>query len=151
MPGLLPCLAGIRQRGLTLGIVSNAQFYTPELFPALLGRTLEELGFDSELQFYSYQSGEAKPSKALYEQAYDRLSQRGFAVHEVLYMGNDLLNDVLPASQVGFRTALFAGDARSLRMRPDDPRVAGLLPDLVVTELSQLPVCLDTPDHTNRG
>ena len=45
------------------------------------------------------------------------LGKNGVAPGEVLYVGNDMLNDVYAAGQVGFRTALFAGDQRSLRMR----------------------------------
>ena len=53
-----------------------------------------------------------------------------------------MLNDVLPAKQVGFRTALFAGDRRSLRQREDDLRVSKIVPDLVLTELGQLDGCI---------
>jgi putative hydrolase of the HAD superfamily len=52
------------------------------------------------------------------------------------------LNDVFAASQVGFRTALFAGDARSLRRRDQDPRCAGATPDVILTELTQLLQCV---------
>ena len=142
MPGLDDCLDQLRDRRMQLGIVSNAQFFTPEMFPALLGRTLEELGFNAELQWYSYRYGRAKPDIWLFEQARAGLSQRGVAASEVLYVGNDMLNDVFPASCVGFRTALFAGDARSFRPRRGDPRVAHVVPDLVITDLSMLSRCL---------
>jgi putative hydrolase of the HAD superfamily len=49
-----------------------------------------------------------------------------------------MLNDIYPARKAGFKTALFAGDQRSLRMRSDDPRCRDLTPDLVVTDLGQL-------------
>ena len=142
MPGLDDCLDQLRDRRMQLGIVSNAQFFTPEMFPALLGRTLEELGFNAELQWFSYRYGRAKPDIWLYERARAGLSQRGVAASEVLYVGNDVLNDVFPASRVGFRTALFAGDARSFRPRRGDPRVAHVVPDLVITDLSMLSRCL---------
>lgn len=54
-----------------------------------------------------------------------------------------MLKDVWPAQAVGFRTALFAGDARSLRKRDEDERIRGVVPDLVVTELSQIAGCLN--------
>lgn len=142
MPGLRHCLGALRQAGLTLGIISNAQFYTPELFPALLGATLEEVGFDPGLQYYSYRLGQAKPGRLLYETARQGLRQRGIRSEQALYVGNDMLNDILPAGTLGFRTALFAGDARSLRRRRDDPRTAGISPDLVITELSAIAGCV---------
>jgi len=49
-----------------------------------------------------------------------------------------MLNDIYPAQKVGFQTALFAGDKRSLRLRNDDPRCKNLKPDLVITDLIQL-------------
>ncbi len=141
MPQAGECLAELRGQGLLLGIVSNAQFYTPLLFPALLDHSAEEWGFDRQLQVYSYRHGHAKPGLALYALAAQALAARGIVAKEVLYVGNDLLNDIAPASRLGFRTALFAGDARSLRLRQDDPRVAGVTPTLVITDLAEIPRC----------
>jgi len=142
MPNLVPTLTGLRSAGLTLGLVSNAQFYTPEAFPALVGRSLAELGFADDLLFYSYRHGQAKPGVALYRLAVQALQLRGIPPQRALYVGNDLRNDIGPAARLGFRTALFAGDARSLRLRPGDPRCAGVVPDLVVTDLRELLDCL---------
>jgi putative hydrolase of the HAD superfamily len=125
-----------------LGIVSNAQFFTPTLFSALLGRDLADLGFRPRLLFYSYRFGQAKPGRFLYERSQEALAALGVAPAEVLYIGNDMLNDVRPAGEVGFRTALFAGDERSLRLRNGDRRVAGGAPDLVLTGLDQLTPCV---------
>jgi FMN phosphatase YigB (HAD superfamily)/glycosyltransferase involved in cell wall biosynthesis len=144
MPHVAECLAELRAAGRRLGIVSNAQFFTPELFPALMGRPLAELGFDPRCQYYSYQHGQAKPSEYLYRLAADRLSGEGIAAADVLYIGNDLRNDIWPAAAVGFRTALFAGDACSLRMRQDESELAGFEPDAVVTDLAQVPALLTT-------
>jgi len=142
MPDLLPVLEGLRRAGRTLGVVSNAQFFTPEVFPALLQQTLADLGFDPELQFYSYQHGRAKPSLELYRLAAAALQRRGIAAERAVYVGNDMRNDIAPAARLGFRTALFAGDARSLRSRAGDPLCAGIVPDLVVTSLSDLLQCV---------
>jgi len=142
MPGLRQCLESLRDRGLLLGIISNGQFYTRELFPALLGHPAEFWGFDSELQHYSYRHGLAKPGPDLYEMAARALRGRGVEPAGVLYVGNDMLNDIRPASMLGFRTALFAGDARSLRLRRDDPQLDGVKPDVVLTALGELDECL---------
>ncbi|QGJ70815.1 Haloacid dehalogenase domain protein hydrolase [Planctomycetales bacterium 10988] len=144
MPHLVECLERFQAKGIALGIVSNAQFFTPLLFPSLIDRTLEDFGFNTKLQFYSYQFKRAKPDTFLYEQAVEILKDFNIQPHEVLYVGNDLLNDITPASKVGFRTALFAGDARSLRWREGDERVQGVCPDLVVTNWPQLLDCLET-------
>lgn len=142
MPGLPECLVGVRQGGLLLGIVSNAQFYTPELFEALLGKPAEGWGFDPQLQYYSYRHGRAKPGLALYRLAAEALQRRGVAASAALYVGNDMLNDILPAGELGFRTALFAGDARSLRRREAEGQSAEISPDLVCTDLGQVIGCI---------
>ena len=77
----------------------------------------------------------------MFERAADSLAARGIVGDEVLYVGNDMLNDVMPAASVGFRTALCAGDARSLRLREGDERIMGVSPDLVLSDLAQLDEC----------
>lgn len=138
MPGAAKVLKQLQESEMTLGIISNAQFYTPLVLEALFGVPPERLGFAPDLQVYSYRYGHAKPGTFLYDRSAAAFAERGTAPREVLYVGNDLLKDVMPAARVGLRTALFAGDARSLRKRVGDERVREVSPDLVVTELSQI-------------
>ncbi len=142
MPGAAECLAELAAAGLLLGLVSNAQFYTRELFPALLLRSTDDCGFAADLQIYSYEQGSAKPGEGLFRLAAERLATRKITPGQALCVGNDLLNDIAPAQRVGFRTALFAGDARSLRLEPVDRNAAKIRPDLVVTRLPELNRCL---------
>lgn len=142
MPGTDATLTNLANRGLVLGIVSNAQFFTPLLFPALLNKSIEDFGFASDLLYFSYEHRQAKPGDYLYREASQQLESHGIVPNEVLYVGNDMLNDITAAATVGFRTALFAGDQRSLRWREDDKRVQGVTPDLVVTKLEHLIDCL---------
>lgn len=144
MPDLLPMLAEVQSSDVALGIVSNAQFYTPLMFEAFLDRTVEEVGFDTDLSVWSYRELMGKPSVELYETLCERLKQKGIAPHETLYVGNDMLKDVWAASQAGLKTVLFAGDKRSLRMREDDIRCQGLRADAIVTELGQIPGLLES-------
>jgi putative hydrolase of the HAD superfamily len=138
MPNLSELLSACRQQGLLLGIISNAQFYTPWLFKWFLGSQPEGLGFSPDLIFYSFRFAMAKPSPALFEKAAEQLKEKRIQPASVLYVGNDMLNDIYPARNTGFKTALFAGDQRSLRLRSADPRCRDLAPDLVVTDLGQL-------------
>jgi putative hydrolase of the HAD superfamily len=138
MPGLREMLTDLRRRGIRLGIVSNAQFYTPLMFRALLGISIEELGFDAALCAWSWQALEGKPSPTLYRQVREQLAGYGITAEQTLYVGNDCLKDIWPATGAGWKTALFAGDARSLRLREDDSRCRGLEPDLVIDNLRQL-------------
>lgn len=139
MPGLAQVLRDLRNSRLVLGIVSNAQFYTPLMLEGFLGISLDGLGFDAECCAWSYRLLEAKPSPRIYEEALAGLARaHGIAPGEVLYVGNDQRNDIWPASLAGCHTALFAGDARSLRLREDDPRCAHVVPDRIVTDLRQI-------------
>jgi putative hydrolase of the HAD superfamily len=138
MPGLDQVLRRLRRRQVLMGIISNAQFFTPHLFKLFLGTTPEALGFTPELTLYSFEFGQAKPSVALFAHLARRLGQYNVQPESVLYVGNDMRNDIDPAQAVGFRTALFAGDRRSLRRRRNDPALRHTTPDLVVTHLGQL-------------
>jgi putative hydrolase of the HAD superfamily len=139
MPDLDAQLAALRKRGVVLGIVSNAQFYTPLMLEAFLGAPIDGLGLDPACCAWSYRLGVAKPSRSIYREALSGLEARhGIKPAQVLYVGNDLRNDIWPAAAEGCRTVLFAGDARSLRLRADDPDLADVAPDRVVTELAQI-------------
>ncbi len=69
MPNLGSMLSACRQKKMLMGIISNAQFYTPSLFNWFLNRDPQDLGFDPGLLFYSYQYEVAKPSPALFKMA----------------------------------------------------------------------------------
>ncbi len=138
MPCLADLLAAAKARNLALGIISNAQFYTSHLFPWFLGRDLAQLGVDPELVQLSFQSGHAKPSPVMFQALGRELRARGISNAEVLYVGNDMENDMRPAGAVGFQTALFAGDRRSLRLRGASPESPIRGVDLVVSDLGQL-------------
>ena len=138
MPNLEKMLEGCKKSKVLLGIISNAQFFTPYLFYWFLDSNLESLGFQSDLVFYSYKSGHAKPSPFMFEAAAKNLREKDIFSHSVLYVGNDMLNDIYPAKMVGFKTGLFAGDARSLRLRENHPKCQNLFADLVITDLIQI-------------
>ncbi|WP_286292674.1 HAD family hydrolase [Methylomarinovum tepidoasis] len=142
MPDLAETLAWLAGRGYLMGIVSNAQFFTPLLFPALVGKSLEELGFLPELCLFSWRLGVAKPSTRPFEAALTALVRHGVGAGEVLYVGNDIRNDIRPSVQVGMAGGLYAGDARSLRLREDDPGCRDVEPTCIFKTLSQIPAVL---------
>ncbi len=138
MPHLNELLAAIKMSEILMGIISNAQFYTPYLFPWTLGSLPEDLGFHPNLILLSYRYGHAKPSRFLFDRAARELDKVNISTNDVLYVGNDMLNDICPAKMSGFKTALFAGDRRSLRLRKDDLRCENISADIVITDLIQL-------------
>jgi putative hydrolase of the HAD superfamily len=138
MPHLKELLSVCKTKRVLMGIISNAQFYTPLLFEWFLASDMKNIGFAEELILFSYQFGYAKPSFFLFQIAVERLKKMHFSEHAVLYLGNDMLNDIYPAQAAGFNTALFAGDARSLRLRHNEPECKNVSPDLVITDLIQI-------------
>ena len=109
MPGAEKLIQKLARSGISLGLLSNAQC-----------DTLSALGdiahlFAPELTILSYQHGIAKPSPGLFQMLTDRLDGRGISPAETLYIGNDPLHDIAPASSAGFKTALFTGHPDSLR------------------------------------
>lgn len=143
MPALESTLQQLTAQGKTLSIISNAQFYTPLLFEAYLGKDLEALNFCTNSAVWSYAELEGKPSTRLYQLSAERLqTHHQIAPHEVLYVGNDIRNDIWPAQQIGYHTALFAGDHLSLRRRTSDPDCGHIRPDLEITSLAQILDCI---------
>lgn len=138
MPGAREILRELQQAGFTLGIVSNAQWYTAEMLAALMGEPIEQLGFDPELTVYSFEQGFGKPALELYEYIINKLAARGIAPHEAIMIGNDFVKDVQPAHQLGLRTAWFCRDDRTIRFKPHDFSTAQRLPDLVISEWEHL-------------
>jgi putative hydrolase of the HAD superfamily len=119
-----------------LGIVSNAQFYTPLLFEAHFGASADSLGFRSDLLVFSYRERMAKPDPRVFHRPLRKLATEGVVPEEIVYVGNDMKNDVSTAAECGCMTVLFAGDNRSLRLREEQQLDA--LPHSVILSLSDL-------------
>ena len=143
MPHASHLLTELRAAGLLLGIVSNAQIFTPCLVKNLLNQSgLEGCGFNLDLCVFSNRYRQAKPGPRLFDVLRKGLLARDIRPNQAIYVGNDMLNDVWAASQAGLRTAWFTGDRRSCRLRRRDDRCQALRPDVVLTDLMQLPECL---------
>lgn len=161
MPGALDALMAMKEKGRRLGIVSNAQFYTLFIVRALLTNDPQDAKqapsndsrertiagdlssvFDLNACHFSYRYRAAKPGPLLFDRTMRHLNSLAISPDQVLYVGNDMLNDVWAAKQFGLRTALFAGDGRSLRLRAEDARCQNCLPDMVLTHWDQIVECL---------
>jgi len=137
MPGAAETLRELSSRGLKLGIISNAQFYTVPVMESSLGDSLENFGIDPGLCIFSYLERRAKPDTHLFEIAHERLLEHGIQPHQVLYVGNDVRNDIDPAKSCGFQTALFTGDETSLRLRGRPLSACGAT--LILSDFRDLP------------
>lgn len=143
MPGMKEILLWIKEKGMPMGIVSNAQFYTPIIMNYFLTGEFspkQEIEFfEPELSVFSYKELRAKPDTALFEKFIPVLeSKYNIRASEAIFVGNDMLKDIYTANKTGLKTVLFTGDERSLRLRENDERVRRLSPDYVINHLSQL-------------
>jgi putative hydrolase of the HAD superfamily len=138
MPGAEETIRRLAGASTVLGLVSNAQFYTPLLFRTFFFKDPAALGFDPALLIYSFEAGEAKPAPGLFRRAADRLAELGLKPEQCCYVGNDMFKDIYGAAAAGFKTALFAGDGRSLRLHPGKDEVRGLKPSRVIRRLAEL-------------
>lgn len=140
MPGMQGIIYHFQNQKIPLGIVSNAQFYTPLIMNHYLrNQPSEEVipPFDPDLTVFSFRLGKGKPDSYLYRSLIPALKNKyQISPEETLFIGNDMLNDIYAASKAGFKTALFAGDKRSLRLR--EKQVGNLKPDFIITKLEQL-------------
>jgi putative hydrolase of the HAD superfamily len=103
-----PLLESLRERGLKLGLVSNA--FDPGW---LLHRDLEQMGIAQRLDFsvFSSEFGLRKPHPAIFERALEAL---GVEAEHSLFVGDRLYEDVRGAAEVGMTTV------QALWFRADD-------------------------------
>jgi putative hydrolase of the HAD superfamily len=93
-----PLLDALRERGLKLGLVSNAFDPGP-----LLHRDLERMGLTERLDFavFSSEVGLRKPHPAIFERALEALA---VAPEDALFVGDRLFEDVRGAAELGMTT-----------------------------------------------
>jgi putative hydrolase of the HAD superfamily len=143
MPGLKEVINHLAGKNIPLGIISNAQFYTPVILNFFIHGAISEMEqvppFDADLTVFSYMHQRSKPDTFLFELLKNQCRQKfGIYADEILFIGNDMFRDIYPAHLAGFKTALFAGDTKSLRLRQDKPELKKITPDYIITDLHQL-------------
>jgi putative hydrolase of the HAD superfamily len=122
-PEVLDTLAALRQRGVTLAVISN--------FDSRLVRILDGLGAGSWFAdiFVSSRIGYAKPDRQIFEAA---LGQHDLAPANAMHVGDSETNDLFGAQNAGLKALLID------RSRPTDgtapERIASL--QEIVTHLN---------------
>jgi putative hydrolase of the HAD superfamily len=105
MPGVAEVVRPASAHGILLGLASNAQPYTiHELDWALSEAGLSRSLFRSDLVFWSYLHGYAKPDPHIFRAIGARLLAEGIAPWEILMVGDREDNDIEPARAQGWRT-----------------------------------------------
>jgi HAD superfamily hydrolase (TIGR01549 family) len=123
-----PCLQELRELGFTVIVAGNQ--------PGRRTAQLLALELPHDLLLMSEELGVDKPDPAFFAEVLRRseASDPG----ELLYVGDRVDNDVIPAAELGWRTCwLRRGPWGQLQELPDD-----LEPDLVLDGLGELPLLL---------
>lgn len=93
-PDALPTLGALRAVGYVVAVVGNQ--------PARAEQQLRDAGVEADMIATSARWGVAKPSPAFFARV---VTDLGLTPADVLYVGDRLDNDVLPARALGMRTA----------------------------------------------
>jgi HAD superfamily hydrolase (TIGR01549 family) len=93
-PDVRPCITELKRRGYFIGVAGNQT--------ARAGTLLRELNLGADLIATSDDWGVEKPSPAFFERL---VTESGGHADRVLYVGDRLDNDILPAVEAGLRTA----------------------------------------------
>lgn len=104
--GVRETLEALREKGIPLGLASNAQFYTVPILERLLGGKLEQW-FDRDWVFLSYRLGFAKPDPHFFRLIRTRALRCGYDPDQILMVGNDLENDIRSAGLHGIQAVHF--------------------------------------------
>lgn len=95
-PDVLPCIESARAAGFSIGIAGNQ--------PAGAAEQLADAGLAADFIASSAQWGVNKPSEKFFERVVD---ETGVEASSILYVGDRLDNDILPARSMGMQTAFL--------------------------------------------
>lgn len=127
-PDALDCLRAVKRAGLVVGIAGNQ--------PAGAVAELQTLGFRADFVASSTGWQVSKPSHEFFAKL---ICAARLDAHEILYVGDRLDNDVLPARSAGLRTALIRrGQWGYLHSRLPESKLA----DLQLDSLADLTIAL---------
>lgn len=124
------CLAVLTQQGLYVGIAGNQ--------PLSAGSTLTSFGLNTQMILTSTELGVDKPAPEFFKLVLER---SGFDAADVLYVGDRVDNDIVPANAYGIRTALLE---RGPWGRNHAKLAEAKLADFRIKALSELPPLVAT-------
>ncbi len=140
--GVVDALSGLKKNNIKLGIISNAQFYTPIDLTLFIRDQSNDIYddykdlFENDLVFLSYEYGMAKPNQILLRKLFDALYEYQILPQQTVFVGNDLSLDIKPAIEAGMRAAFFTGDDKSAFVHDLSGKV---IPDIVFDYWDDLP------------
>ncbi|HTI49840.1 MAG TPA: HAD family hydrolase [Planctomycetaceae bacterium] len=141
-PHALEALLHVREAGCRQGIIGDGQVFTlVQLLRGLRGDKpvppLTKL-FSAGCVSLSYQFGVRQPAETLFRACLANLARHQIASREVLHVASRLKEELVPAKRLGMKTALYAGDNRSLEATAAEINDPHLRPDRILTDLKQI-------------
>jgi FMN phosphatase YigB (HAD superfamily) len=131
------------------GVVDNGQVFTIMELDRTLRQQEPAINLDllvePRLRVLSYEYGARKPSENLFQHLLDRAQEAGLHPFQVLHIGTDIEQDIVPAKKLGMRTGLYAGDKESLAATRAQVNESATRPDILLTELQQISEVLPEP------
>lgn len=130
-PDVRPALSALQCAGMWVGVAGNQT--------ARAGGILRSLDLPADLIVTSDDLGAEKPGMKFFEKVEELCPASG---SEILYVGDRLDNDIRPAAEHGFATALLRRGPWALVQREDPD--ARNLPTFVIDSLGELPGLLES-------
>lgn len=126
LPEITTTLAALRDRGLKIGLVSNAHF-----LPALMREDIVRLGIAEYVDesVFSSEIGLRKPHPAIFHHVLDPM---GVRPDEAIFVGDRLRDDIGGAQSLGMGAVL------TQQFRQEDVMPSTAQPDLVIETLPEL-------------
>jgi putative hydrolase of the HAD superfamily len=127
-PDIKKTLHCLKQKGITLGILSNTF-----INGSALDEHLEQLGLLDffDIRLYSYQFGFRKPDKRIFKAAAKRIGQR---CENIMFVGDRINKDIKPAIRVGMTAVLkkaYTNDSKKIPKNAYRIEQLSELPELI--------------------
>lgn len=124
--GAVELLSSIKERGLSIGLISDVAWGLPSEFPM---RDIRHFGLDAYFDDYVFSTdvGLRKPHPKIFKIA---LSNLGVDASEAMYVGNSLAQDIRGAKGVGLKAVL--------KCSAFCPQAEGVVPDHTVRTLGEV-------------
>lgn len=140
--GAAAAVTDLNANGIRQGILADGQSFTMvQLVNGLVGQGLSvpvpEV-FRPNLTIYSHQLAVKKPSKSLYLYAVHQLHEIGIQPDEILHVSSRLETDLVPAKNVGMKTALLAAEKTGLEAPANLIKDPQSRPDRLLTDIKQI-------------
>lgn len=129
--GAVELLTSIKERGLSVGLISDVAWGLPSEFPM---RDIKHFGLDAFFDDYVFSTdvGLRKPHPKVFKIA---LSNLGVEASEAMYVGNSLAQDIKGAKGVGIKAVL--------KCSAFCPQAEGVVPDHTVKSLCEVEGLID--------